>query len=111
VGGVAAEAGGQVVARAGPLVRAADAGRVLHRQRGGIDLLAVASGSRAARAPLSCSNAPHSQRVRRLASLWCGSAGKVVAPHVITPQHRNIALLVAGCYFREILDWTNIIIS
>jgi hypothetical protein len=35
------------------------------RQRRGIDLLAVISGS--------C--ARHSQRVRRLASLWCGSAG------------------------------------
>ena len=41
VGGVAAEPGGQVVAGAGPLVRAADPGRVLDRQRGGIDLLAV----------------------------------------------------------------------
>ncbi len=33
------------------------------------------SGSRAASTALSCSNAPHSQRVRRLASLWCGSTG------------------------------------
>jgi hypothetical protein len=41
VGRIAAEPGGQVVARPGPLVRAADPGRVLHRQRAGIDLLAV----------------------------------------------------------------------
>jgi hypothetical protein len=41
VGGVAAEPGGQVIARAGPLVRAADPGRVLHRQRAGVHLLAV----------------------------------------------------------------------
>ena len=39
--GVAAEPGGQVVAEPGPLVRAADPGRVLHRQRRGIGLLAV----------------------------------------------------------------------
>jgi MFS family permease len=30
----------------------------------------------------------------------------VVAPDVITPRHRNIALLVAGCYFMEMLDGT-----
>ena len=41
MGGVPAEPGGQVAARPGPLVRAADAGWVLHRQRGGIDLVAV----------------------------------------------------------------------
>jgi hypothetical protein len=29
---------------------------------------------------------------------------------VITAQHRNIALLVAGCYFMEMLDGTNIIV-
>ena len=33
------------------------------------------SGSRAASVILGCSNAPHSQRVRRLASLWCGRCG------------------------------------
>jgi hypothetical protein len=33
----------------------------------------------------------------------------VVAPHVITARHRRIALLVAGCYFTEMLDGTNII--
>jgi hypothetical protein len=36
---VVAEPGGQVVARAGPLVGAADPGGVLDRDRGGIDLL------------------------------------------------------------------------
>ena len=36
---VPAEPGGQVVARAGPLIRATDPGWVLDRQRGGIDLL------------------------------------------------------------------------
>ena len=36
---VAAEPGGQVVAWAGPLVRAADPGGVLDRERGGVDLL------------------------------------------------------------------------
>lgn len=41
VGGVAAEPGGQAVAGAGPLVRAADLGRVLHRQCAGVHLLAV----------------------------------------------------------------------
>ena len=34
----------------------------------------------------------------------------VVATDVITPQHRDIALLVAGCYFMEMLDGTNIIV-
>ena len=41
VRGVAAEPGGQVVARPGPAVRAADPGGVPDRQRGGVDLLAV----------------------------------------------------------------------
>jgi hypothetical protein len=36
---VAAEPGGQVVARPGPAVRAADPGGVLDRERGGINLL------------------------------------------------------------------------
>jgi hypothetical protein len=44
MGRVAADPGGQVVARPGPPVRAADPGRVLHRQRAGIDLLAVILG-------------------------------------------------------------------
>ena len=44
VRGVAAEPGGQVVARTGPAVRAADPGAVLDRQRGGVDLLAVIFG-------------------------------------------------------------------
>jgi hypothetical protein len=26
---------------------------------------------------------------------------------VITARHRNVALLVAGCYFMEMLDGTN----
>lgn len=30
----------------------------------------------------------------------------IVASHVITARHRNIALLVAGCYFMEMLDGT-----
>jgi hypothetical protein len=30
---------------------------------------------------------------------------------VITARHRNIALLVAGCYFMEMLDETNIVVS
>ena len=34
----------------------------------------------------------------------------VVADDVITAQHRNISLLVAGCYFMEMLDGTNIIV-
>jgi len=29
---------------------------------------------------------------------------------VITERHRNIALLVAGCYFMEMLDGTNSIV-
>jgi hypothetical protein len=28
---------------------------------------------------------------------------------VITPHHRRIALLVAGCYFMEMLDGTKLI--
>jgi len=28
---------------------------------------------------------------------------------VITARHRHVALLVAGCYFMEMLDGTNII--
>jgi hypothetical protein len=28
---------------------------------------------------------------------------------VITARHRHVALLVAGCYFMEMLDETNII--
>jgi hypothetical protein len=31
----------------------------------------------------------------------------VVAREVITERHRNIALLVAGCYFMEMPDGTN----
>jgi hypothetical protein len=30
---------------------------------------------------------------------------------VITARHRHIALPVAGCYFMEMLDWTNIVDS
>ncbi len=29
---------------------------------------------------------------------------------MITAGHRNVALLVAGCYFMEMLDGTNIIV-
>jgi hypothetical protein len=29
---------------------------------------------------------------------------------MITARHRNIALLVAGCYFMEMLDGTNIVV-
>jgi len=29
---------------------------------------------------------------------------------VISPRHRHVALLVAGCYFMEMLDGTNIIV-
>ena len=36
---------------------------------------------------------------------------RVVGGEVITARHRNIALLVAGCYFMEMLDGTNIIVS
>jgi len=53
VSGVAAEPGGQVVAGAGPLVRAADPGGVLDRDRGGIDLLAVIVGD------LGCHHGPY----------------------------------------------------
>jgi hypothetical protein len=35
----------------------------------------------------------------------------VAAAEVITAQHRNIALLVAGCYFMEMPDGTNVIVS
>ena len=34
----------------------------------------------------------------------------VVGREVITERHRNIALLVAGCYFMEMLDGTNIVV-
>jgi hypothetical protein len=34
---------------------------------------------------------------------------RVVGAEVITARHRDIALLVAGCYFMEMLDGTNII--
>jgi hypothetical protein len=34
----------------------------------------------------------------------------IVAACVITVRHRNIALLVAGCYFMEMLDRTDIIV-
>jgi len=34
---------------------------------------------------------------------------RVVGGEVITARHRHIALLVAGCYFMEMLDGTNII--
>ena len=36
---------------------------------------------------------------------------RVVGGEVITARHRNIALLVAGCYFMEMLDGTNVIVS
>jgi hypothetical protein len=32
---------------------------------------------------------------------------RVVGGEVITARHRNVALLVAGCYFMEMLDGTN----
>jgi len=35
----------------------------------------------------------------------------VVAAGVITARHRDVALLVAGCYFMETLDGTNIIVQ
>jgi hypothetical protein len=35
----------------------------------------------------------------------------VVGAGVITAQHRHIALVVAGCYFMEMLDGTNVIVS
>jgi hypothetical protein len=34
---------------------------------------------------------------------------RVVGSDVITVRHRNVALLVVGCYFMEMLDGTNII--
>jgi hypothetical protein len=36
---------------------------------------------------------------------------RAVAAEVITARHRDIALLVAGCYFMEMLDGTNVIVS
>jgi hypothetical protein len=30
---------------------------------------------------------------------------------MITARHRHIALLVAGCYFMEMLDGTNILLT
>jgi hypothetical protein len=36
---------------------------------------------------------------------------RVVGADVITARHRHIALLVAGCYFMEMLDGTKIVIS
>jgi hypothetical protein len=41
----------------------------------------------------------------------CNRRARVVAAEVITARHRNIALLVAGCYFMEMLDGTNIVIT
>jgi hypothetical protein len=35
----------------------------------------------------------------------------IVGADVITARHRHIALLVAGCFFMEMLDGTNILIS
>jgi hypothetical protein len=35
---------------------------------------------------------------------------RTVAAEVITARHRYIALLVAGCYFMEMLDGTNIVV-
>jgi hypothetical protein len=35
---------------------------------------------------------------------------RAVAAEVITASHRNVALLVAGCYFMEMLDGTKIIV-
>jgi len=67
---VAAEPGGQVVTGAGPLIGAADPEAVLDRQRRGIDLLHQIGGMAAAQAARNCSNAPHSQRIRRLTSDW-----------------------------------------
>jgi hypothetical protein len=34
----------------------------------------------------------------------------VVGAQVIIARHRNLALLVAGCYFMEMLDGTNIMV-
>ena len=34
----------------------------------------------------------------------------IVGADVITAHHRNIALLVAGCYFMEMLDGSNILV-
>ena len=34
----------------------------------------------------------------------------VVGGEAITARHRNVALLVAGCYFMEMLDGTNSIV-
>jgi hypothetical protein len=36
---------------------------------------------------------------------------RAVAVEVITARHRHVALLVAGCYFMEMLDGTNVISS
>jgi hypothetical protein len=36
---------------------------------------------------------------------------RVVGGEVITARHRNIALLVAGCFFMEMLDGTSTVIS
>ena len=75
VGGVAAEPGGEVVA--GPVQPSGPRTRDGCRT-GSAEVSTCwqsSSGSRAASVILSCSNAPHSQRVRRLASLWCGGCG------------------------------------
>jgi hypothetical protein len=34
---------------------------------------------------------------------------RFVGARVITARHRHVALLVAGCYFMEMLDGTNIV--
>ena len=35
---------------------------------------------------------------------------EVVSASVITARHRHVALLVAGCYFMEMLDGTNTVV-
>jgi hypothetical protein len=75
VGGVTPGPGGQVVARPGPPSgpRTRDGCFT-----GSADVSACwqsSSGSRAARMARSCSNAPRSQRVLRLAALWHGRTG------------------------------------
>jgi hypothetical protein len=41
----------------------------------------------------------------------CNRQARVVGAEVIIARHRNIALLVAGCYFMEMLEGTNIMVS
>jgi hypothetical protein len=64
-----------------------------------------------------CGSCAHAcQGAAGLVTLPPGNPGynrprSVVEAEVISAHHRNVALLVAGCYFMEMLDGTNVIVS